>query len=50
MRQKKNVQYAVKYGLLVLSVCFMGIGLMREEHKVVLKKAIHICLECIGVG
>lgn len=23
---------------------------LREEHKIVLKKAINICLECIGVG
>lgn len=39
-----------KYFLLNLSLLFVGIGLLREEHFVVFKKAINICLECIGVG
>lgn len=29
---------------------FIAIGRMRQEHLVVLKKAVNICLECIGVG
>ena len=28
----------------------IGLGLYREEAYVVLQKAIHICLECIGIG
>ncbi|MEA4988999.1 MAG: CD1871A family CXXC motif-containing protein [Anaerovorax sp.] len=28
----------------------MGIGILREEHFIVLQKAVKICLECIGVG
>ena len=25
-------------------------GVIRDEHLVVLKKAVNICLECIGIG
>ncbi len=39
-----------KCGLFVISVLFIAVGMLREEHLVVLKKAIKICLECIGVG
>lgn len=28
----------------------MAFGFIRQEHLTVLKKAITICLECIGVG
>lgn len=40
----------VPWGLLALSVGFILTGIIREEHAVVLKKAINICLECIGIG
>lgn len=39
-----------KYALLVTAVLFITTGLVREEHLVVLKKAVNICLECIGLG
>lgn len=38
------------YLLVALSISFMLAGLYRGEVGVVLKKAIRICLECIGVG
>lgn len=34
----------------VLGLVLMGIGIYRGEMQVVLEKAIHICLECIGIG
>lgn len=39
-------------GLLALGtgIAFLAIGLIRGEHLLVLKKAIMICLECIGIG
>ncbi|GAA0180091.1 hypothetical protein SH2C18_28430 [Clostridium sediminicola] len=40
----------VKYFVLPLSVVLIVIGIMREEHLTVLKKAVAICLECIGIG
>ena len=36
--------------LSVSGILFMGIGIYRGEMQVVLEKAIHICLECIGIG
>jgi hypothetical protein len=46
----KAVHKYTKFVLLISSLLFIGVGLMRSEHLTVLKKAINICLECIGVG
>lgn len=32
------------------ALVLMGIGLLSKELAVVLNKATHICLECIGIG
>lgn len=39
-----------RFTLFLTSLMFIVIGIMREEHLVVLKKAVKICLECIGIG
>lgn len=36
--------------LIAVSVLFILLGVWREEHMTVLKKAVNICLECIGIG
>ena len=36
--------------LLLAAICMIGFGILRDEQAVVLKKAINICLECIGIG
>lgn len=36
--------------LLALGLLWIGIGLIRSEQMVVVRKAITICLECIGIG
>lgn len=36
--------------MLFISIAMIGYGVMRNEAIIVLKKAINICLECIGVG
>ncbi|WP_273225707.1 CD1871A family CXXC motif-containing protein [Geosporobacter ferrireducens] len=48
MRERINL-YS-KYGLFITSILFITFGVLRQEHWVVLKKAINICLECIGLG
>jgi len=40
----------LSYFLLMISAVMIGIGIHRNEMTIVLKKAINICLECIGVG
>lgn len=49
MGKKNFFKMNMKYIFLALSLFFIGIGIVREEHLVVLQKAINICLECIGV-
>lgn len=40
----------MKYGILIMSVLFISAGIYRNEVRIVLQKAINICLECIGIG
>jgi len=40
----------LSYFMLLISSVMIGIGIHRNEMTIVLKKAINICLECIGVG
>lgn len=40
----------IKYPLLLVSIVLIFMGVIREEHLVVLKKAVSICLECVGLG
>ena len=40
----------IKYGILIMSISFIIIGIYRDEVRIVFKKAINICLECIGIG
>ena len=46
----KRFVNAVRFSILALSVIFIMAGIMRDEEAVVLKKAVNICLECIGIG
>lgn len=36
--------------LIIISIAMMGYGFVRGEAAAVLKKAIVLCLECIGIG
>ena len=40
----------IRGALLLLGISLVGSGLLREENVMVLKKAVNICLECIGIG
>ena len=52
MNCKQNTVWGgwIKYPRLLFSMGMMAYGFLRQEHLTVLKKAITICLECIGVG
>lgn len=36
--------------ILILSAAGIGYGIMRGEQAEVLKKAVAVCLQCIGIG
>ena len=40
----------VRAAFLFVAALFLALGILRGEHSEVLKKAIRICLECIGIG
>lgn len=40
----------IRSGLFITSILFILAGILRNEVGIVLKKAINICLECIGIG
>ncbi len=48
LESKKRVLIAIL--LLVISVCLVTAGVTRGEVFTVFTKAVHICLECIGLG
>lgn len=35
---------------LILGASFVLLGIWQEEYRVVMEKAINICLECVGIG
>ena len=36
--------------LLVVGVAFLAIGVWRGEVEIIFRKAVNICMECIGLG
>jgi len=43
-------QVCITTGLIVLALAFVVIGTLRGEDMVVWRKAVNICMECIGLG
>ena len=44
------ILWAVRLLICAVAICFIVFGVRRGEVAVVLKKAVNICLECIGLG
>ena len=40
----------IRAAAIAIALVFVVIGISRGENAVVLRKAVRICLECIGVG
>ena len=40
----------IRVALLILSAVFVVLGLYRGETAEILRKAVMICLQCIGIG
>ena len=47
MNKVQNLQRII---ILILAVAAIIFGIMQQEHMLVMKKAVNICMECIGVG
>lgn len=50
MKQKILKSRGLSWSLVLLGCVMMFIGVNNGEVKVVLEKAIRICMECIGIG
>ncbi|NLI62866.1 MAG: hypothetical protein GX362_05665 [Methanosarcinaceae archaeon] len=40
----------IPYLILFIAICFIIIGLYNGDYYLVLRKASHICMRCIGIG
>ena len=47
---KREIPLKVTMALIPVAIACMVFGIYRGEAGTVLAKAIHICLECIGLG
>ena len=43
-------QTKLRICILVFSLIFVGIGIVKQEQLEVMQKAVMVCLECIGIG
>ena len=46
----RRLKNCIAVALAVLGAAFVGIGIALGENEIVLRKAVNICLECIGLS
>lgn len=49
-QMSSRTKHLLRAGTLTAAVLFLIYGVSRGEAAIVLNKAIHICMECIGLG
>lgn len=49
-RNKRRTFSAARIGGMILGVLFLGLGIRNGEIAEIYRKAVMICLECIGIG
>lgn len=49
-QKKRRSQRWVSLGLAMIGVIFLIVGAVSGQAMTVLNKAVHVCLECIGIG
>jgi hypothetical protein len=47
---QKHIRHILPLSLLVCGMVFIVIGIARGDMAAVFRKAVFICLECIGIG
>lgn len=47
---KNNKEWTIGLAVFALGMIFMVIGVQRGEVEIIFRKAVTICLECIGIG
>lgn len=53
LRVKKPIKINInrmRFILFATGIVFLAVGIFRGEMDIVLRKAVNICLECIGIG
>lgn len=40
----------IRAAAIAIALVFIVVGIARGDHSTVLRKAVRICLECIGIG